>query len=136
MPRSSAIVALRLAPEDRVLRLAGDELFHVWKVECRLDPVRRPLTEAEGAHLALADDLGQRLHCLLERRVEVVAMALVDVDVVGAEAEKREIELLEDLPAREAAVAVHREIQLRPEDVRGARPPAEDFAEERLGGAA
>ena len=63
-------------------------------------------------------------------------MTLVEVDVIGAQAEEREVELFEDLPARETAVAVHREIELRPEDVRVARPTAEDFAEERLGGAA
>src|SRR5207253_9056851 len=85
---------------------------------------------------ALADDLGQRLHRLLERRVEVIAVALVEVDVVGAQARERGVQLLEDLLAREAPVAVHLEEELGAEDVRLARAIREQPAEDRLGAAA
>jgi hypothetical protein len=64
------------------------------------DLLLRPLAEAEIAGLPLPHDLGQRLHGLLERDVPVVAMALVEVDVVGAEPVQGGIDLREDLVAR------------------------------------
>ena len=60
----------------------------------------------------------------------------VEVDV-GAEAPQRGVELLRHLRPREAAVAVtHREVELRREHVRVARPRREQLAEELLGRAA
>ncbi len=130
-------VALRAAPEHRVLRLAGDELLDVRKCERLGDLVHRPLAEADVAGLALPHDLGERFHRLLERRVPVVAMALVQVDVVGAQACERRVHLLDDLRAREPAAAVrHREEDLRREHVRVALPPGEHLAEELFGSAA
>ena len=125
------------APQHRVLRLAGDELRHAGHVERRLDPVRRPLAEADVARLAGLDDLGQRLHRLLERRVVVVAVALVEVDVVGLQPLQRGVDLLVDLLAREAAVApAHREVDLGRERERVARVAGEDLAPGALGRAA
>ena len=78
-------------------------------------------------------DLGQRLHRLLERRVPVVAVALVEVDVVGAQPRERRVDLLQHLLAREAAVGVrHRAEELRREDVGVARAVGERLAEELL----
>jgi hypothetical protein len=58
---------------------------------------------------------------------------LVQVDVVRAQAPERRVDLLEDLPARQAAVGVaHREEHLRGKDVRVARPAGEHLAEELL----
>ena len=79
------------------------------------------------------DDLAERLHRLLERRRLVVAVALVEIDVVGLQAEQRGIDLLQDLRPRQPTVAVaHREVELRGEHVRVARPGAEHLAEELL----
>ena len=64
-------------PEDRVLRLARDEPLDVQEVERGLDLLGAPLAEAQVARLAGPDDVGERLHRLVERRVLVVAMALV-----------------------------------------------------------
>src|SRR5439155_14339666 len=69
-------VLLRAAPDHRVLRLARDEPLDAGQLERFLDLLHRPLAEAEVAGLALADDFGQRLHRLLERRLPVVAVAL------------------------------------------------------------
>ena len=52
----------------------------------------------------------------------VVAVALVEVDVVGLQPLQRAVDLLEDLLAREPAVArPHREVDLRRQHVRVAR---------------
>ena len=75
---------LGTAPQQGILRLAGDELLDARNGEGRLDLVRRPFGEADPAHLAGADDLAQRLHGLFQRRLRVVAVALVEVDIVGA----------------------------------------------------
>ena len=103
------------------------------EVERRLDLRRRPLAEADVARLALPYDLGQRLHRLVERRLEVVAVALIEVDVVGAQARERCVDLLEDLFARQSVVVgVHREVQLRREDVRVAGARGQHLPEELL----
>jgi hypothetical protein len=62
-------------------------------------------------------------------------VALVEVDVIGAEACERLIDLLQHLPAREPVVlaaVVHREVPLRREHVRVARAGLQHLAEERL----
>src|SRR5207237_649524 len=97
-----------------------------------LDLPRRPFAEAEIARLAGAYDLGQRLHRLLERRRHVVAVALVEIDVVGAQPRERIVDLLVHLLAREPAVAVHREEELRCANVGIAPPGRENLAEELL----
>ena len=51
-------------------------------------------------------DLGERLHRLLDRRLGIGAVALVEVDVVGLKPLERGVELLVDLLAREAAVGL------------------------------
>ena len=57
-----------------------------------------------------------------QRDAVVVAVALVEVDVVGLQAFQRSVDLLEDLLARQAAVArAHREVDLRREHVAVAR---------------
>ena len=94
------------------------------------DLLRRPLREPEVASLARLDDLGQRLHRLLDRNVGIEAVALVEVDVVGLQAGERSVDLLVDLLAREPRVGVrHLEEDLGREHVgvavvaaRGSRP--------------
>ena len=59
----------------------------------------------------------------------VVAVALIEVDVVGVQPLQRRVDLLEDLRAREPSVArAHREEHLRREHVGVARIVAEDLA--------
>ena len=130
-------VALRPAPEHRVLRLARHELLDAGEVERLLDLLRRPLAEAEVPRLARAHDLGQRLHRLLERGVPVVAVALVEIDVVGVQPCKRRVDLLQHLLPRQPAVGVrHRAEELRREHVGVARTVPQHLAEELLGLAA
>ena len=67
------------------------------RVQAGLDLLGRPLAEADVAGLARVDDLGERLHRLLDRRLDVEAVALVEVDVVGLQALQRRVDLLVDL---------------------------------------
>ena len=96
---------LRPAPQQRILRLAGDEsaprpaMANAASICCGDHSL-----EADIARLALAHDLAQRLHGLFQRRVRVVAVALVEVDVIGAQALQRGVDLLDDLGARQALV--------------------------------
>jgi hypothetical protein len=53
-------------------------------------------------------------------------VALIEVDVVNPQTGERRVDLLAHLHARETAIGVaHREVQLRREDVRVARPAGE-----------
>jgi hypothetical protein len=70
------------------------------------DLLAGPIRDADEARLARVHDLGQRVERLLERDVVVVGVALVEVDVVELQPTKRVVDLLQDLRAREAAVAV------------------------------
>ena len=54
------------------------------------------------ASLARLDDVVQRLHRLLDRRVRVEAVDLVEVDVVRAEPSQRCVDLFENRLARQA----------------------------------
>ena len=88
------------AVQERVLRLRRDELLDIRdQGERGADLIGSPLAEPEIADLALPHDLGQRLHRLLEWRLLVVAMALVEIDVVGPQSRERGVDLLEDLLA-------------------------------------
>ena len=92
------------------------------------DLVRGPLADADVQRLALADDVGERLHRLLERRLGVVAVRLVQVDVVGPEPLQRAVDRLHDVLAGEAgvvrALGAGRPVDLREdlEATRAARP--------------
>jgi hypothetical protein len=86
------------------------------------------------ARLAGLHDLGERLHRLLERCVPVIAVTLIEVDVVGAKPRERGVDLLVDLPTRQTAVAGgHRPEELRRKHVGVARPVGEHLTEELLG---
>jgi hypothetical protein len=64
-------------------------------------------------------------------------VALVEVHVLHAQPAERRVELLADLRGGEASAAVrHREVGLRRQHVRAARPACEHLAQELLGGAA
>jgi hypothetical protein len=66
-------------------------------------------------------------------------VALVEVYVVGAQAPERGVDLLADLLSGEALVlagVIHREVELRREEVRVARAAAQHVTEKRLGCAA
>ena len=60
---------------------------------------RSRLGETEIAHLPLLDELGHRADRLLDRRVRVDAVLVVDVDVVGAEPLQRSVAGGEDVLA-------------------------------------
>ena len=123
-------------PDHVVLRLRGDELLR--RRRRRGPPGSAPTVHSENPisrTLPASHDLGQRLHRLLDRRLRVGAVALVEVDVVGPQPVERGVELLVDLLAREPAVGLgHREVDLGGEDVVLADEVREDLAPGRLGG--
>jgi hypothetical protein len=72
----------------------------------RTQLLRRPLADTDVEHLALADDVGEGLHRLLERCLVVVAVRLIKVDVVGLQPGQRAVDRLEDVLAGQADVVV------------------------------
>src|SRR5450759_3878485 len=74
-------------PQHGVLRLARDELEaeFLGKVDSLADLHRGPLADADVERLTLPDDVGERLHRLLERGLAVIAVRLIEVDIVGLE---------------------------------------------------
>ena len=135
-------VLLDLPLQHRVLRLVRGERV---EVELGLDaprllnPLRRPLGDADVEHLALRDKVVERAQRLLERRVRVRAVALVEIDVVRAEPLQGSVALLHDVLPREPAVVgavAHREVDLRGEEVVVARDSLERAAGDLLGGSA
>jgi len=93
-------LGLGAASQHRVLRLAGDETNDVGHFPRRANFIGRPFTEAHIPHLARFDDIGEGPHSFFERRFGIVAMALIEIDIVGSQTIERSIELLEDLRAR------------------------------------
>ena len=89
MPELLATVGTTSASMTRqsigVLRLVGDQLEAevLGQRVAVAELVRGPLADADVEHLALPDEVGERLHGLLQRRLVVVAVRLVEVDVVG-----------------------------------------------------
>ena len=72
----------------------------------RADLLGPPLRDADVERLAGVHDVGERLHRLLQRRLVVVAVRLVEVDVVGAEPAQRAVDRLQDVLAGQAVVVV------------------------------
>ena len=72
-------------PQHRVLRLVADQLDAEVAGEGRAggDLLGPPLADPDVEHLAGAHQVGEGGHRLLERHGRVVAVGLVEVDVVG-----------------------------------------------------
>ena len=68
------------------------------------DPVSRPVGDADIARLALPHDGVEGLQRLVERGLRVVAVQLVEINVVGAEAAQRSVDRIEDVLARHALI--------------------------------
>ena len=88
----------RSSGQDLVLHVAGPQGVLGLERGDRLDGVgaadrgRRCLGEPEVSDLALGDEIGDGSCCLLDRRVGVDAVLVVEVDVVGAEASQRALD--------------------------------------------
>ena len=79
---------LDVARQNAVLRLQADQRLPTFcgDDQTRLDDLRGgPVRHADVAHLALPDEVVQRAQRFFERRRVVVAMHLIQVDVVGIE---------------------------------------------------
>src|SRR5215210_1778218 len=109
---------LDTALDHIVLRLVGDDPV---QVHLTGDPhgvgdlVGRPLRDAYVQYLPLTHQVVERPEGLLKRGVLVVAVALVEVDVIDAEPLQRRVALLGYVLAREASIVrpiAHREVHL------------------------
>ena len=94
---------------------------------------------AEVARLSRLHDIVQRLEGLLDRRVRVPAMDLIQVHVVRSEPPQARVDGRENRLARKAAAVrslAHREIHLRRDhDLVAARVVLERLTDDLLGGA-
>ena len=126
-PRDDADAQVGAQRQHLPLLLAVEQVVVVLHRDERRPPVgdRRVLGlgELPGVHrrgadvagLAGLDDVVQRLHRLLDRRVPVPAVDLVEVDVVGAEAAQAGVDLGHDRLARQAGAVgalVHAAVDL------------------------
>ena len=92
--------------------------------------------QADVADLALPDEVVVRREGLLQRRVRVGVVGVVEVDVVGLQAAQARLDLTDDVAARQAAV-----VDVGPDDPVGlggdhhlVAAAAEGAAEDLLGG--
>jgi hypothetical protein len=68
--------------------------------------LRRPFTDADVESLPLSYDVRERLHGFFQRRFEIVAVRLVEVDVVGLESGQGAVDGLKDVFTRESDIVV------------------------------
>ncbi len=96
------------APERAVLRLRRHDAVEAHLARrsrsASRDLRRLPLADPDVVHLAGADEVVERPQGLLERRLVVEAVRLVEVDRVGLQPPQRRVAGLQDVLARQAAV--------------------------------
>ena len=127
------------APDHRVLGLVRDDAIEahvVGEAQRVVNLRRRPFRDADVVHLALADQVVEGPHRLLQRGLVVEPVGLEEVDVVGLQPLQRGMERLHDVLARETAVVrvgAGGPVDLG-EDLDGVAPHAfERTAQHRLG---
>ena len=131
--------ALFLAIDEVVMVLHRHESRPATRL-CDVQHLRKlPAVHARGAdveRLAGLHDVVQRFERLLDRRLRVEAMDLVEVDIVGREAAKRGLDRQHDVLAREAAIVrpgTHRKKDLRGDhDVVAAAEFAQGTSDDRF----
>ena len=113
----------------------GIRLFCVGDCGGGIDLLGGPLAEADGADFAGVDGAVEGGEGFFERRFLVVAVALVEVDDVDAEALERAVELFFDLRGGEAVIGfvADGEVEFGGDQVAVAGMTAEGFAEDALG---
>jgi hypothetical protein len=120
--RGGQDVELDAADEQRVGRLLGAEALQVavTRGPLRLDDLRPGVRRgADVSDLALLHEVGERSERLLDVDLRVGAVHLVEVDVVGAQAPQRVLDLGHDPAARSSTlvgVLAHRDEELRGQD--------------------
>ena len=99
-------LAFQVAPGHRVVGLQRFEARQAQPLgdAQRLDDLPgRPVGDADVAHVALAHQLVERAHGLLDRRGRVEAVDLVQVDVLELQPLQAGLDAVEDVAARRAA---------------------------------
>jgi hypothetical protein len=95
-------VGLGAPHEDRIGRLLADEARRATLARhpLGLDDLRSgERRRSDVSHLALPNEVGECLHGLFQRCLVVIAMGLVDVDMVGLQAGQGAIRRLHDVLA-------------------------------------
>ena len=97
-------LVLGLAPQQRILRLAGDELRDVPRRQGRAPPGsgRRAIRKSRCSAPCRSPRRGSAPPSSPRAACRVVAVALVEIDIIGAQPLQRGVELLFDLRARQA----------------------------------
>ena len=118
---------LDVPPERAILRLIADGFGPAARAarrHDRFDLVGGPLRDTPIQDFSLTNEIVHDRARFVERRLLVVAMALVEVDVLEAESAQRRVTLFENVLAREPAAVgpvAHRKKHLRREHVTVAR---------------
>ena len=106
LAREREVLALDGPDQQVVLRLERDEArpaVPIGQSQRLHQAIRAEVRRADVEHLAGADELIERVQRLLERRRQVLAVDLVEVDVVGAQATETRVARLADVLPRRAA---------------------------------
>ena len=96
-----------------------------------MDQLGRKFAETDVADFPHSHDVGERLHRFLERRVRIVPMALVQIDVVRLQPAQRKVDLFMHLLGRQsfAGSVAGWKPELRAENVGVARALRQHFPE-------
>src|SRR5512133_2155613 len=90
------------------LRLVGDQVDTkvLGEIMAVLDLLGGPLAHPDIERLAHAYDVGERLHGLIERSFVIVAMRLINIDIVGLQPLQGSVDRLHDVLAGQPDVVV------------------------------
>ena len=90
------------------MRLVGNQVDPEVPGELVAGPqlLSRPFTDTDVESLPLAYDARERLHGFFQRRFEIVAVRLVEVDVVGLESGQGTVDGLKDVFTGESDIVV------------------------------
>lgn len=110
------------------------------KVSCQCgasaDLFHGPFRDTDVVAFARTDDVGEGAHGFFQRRLVVVAMGLVDIDVVHLQAPERAVDGFHDALTGQGAVVLtgtRRKEHFGPDFQTFAADPFQSFAEHRFG---
>ena len=87
------------APQHRILRLIGDEWYvqFAGKLRASGDLLGGPFRYADIQGFTLSHDVGEGEHRLFQRCLNVKAMSLIEIHVIGSQTFERPIDGFQDV---------------------------------------